>query len=56
VKGFISEQPPAAGYSPISQGLFSPGQSDAYAKEINNRVYTQDIVSLRGSTSSHPRA
>ena len=48
VKGFISEQPPAAGYSPISQGLFSPGQSDAYAKEINNRVYTQDIVSLRG--------
>ena len=48
VKGFISEQPPAAGYSPISQGLFSPGQSDSYAKEINNRVYTQDIVSLRG--------
>lgn len=47
VKGFISEQPPASGYSPISQGLFDPKESDAYAKEINNRVYTQDIVSLR---------
>ena len=47
VKGFISEQPPASGYSPISQGLFDPKQGDAYAKEINNRVYTQDIVSLR---------
>ena len=47
VKGFISEQPPASGYSPISQGFFDPKESDAYAKEINNRVYTQDIVSLR---------
>ena len=54
VKGFISEQPPAAGYSPISQGLFSPGQSDAYAKEINNRVYAQDIVSLRGMDKFTP--
>ena len=48
VKGFISEQPPTAGYSPISQGMFDKTESDAYAKEINDRVYTQDIVSLRG--------
>ena len=48
VKGFISEQAPAAGYSPISQGMFDPKESDAYAKEVNNKVYTQDIVSLRG--------
>ena len=48
VKGFISEQPPTSGYSPISQGMFDKTESDAYAKEINDRVYTQDIVSLRG--------
>jgi HK97 family phage portal protein len=54
VKGFISEQAPAAGYSPISQGLFDPKESNAYAKEINNRVYTQDIVSLRGMDKFTP--
>jgi HK97 family phage portal protein len=48
VKGFISEQAPQAGYSPISQGYFDPDQTKQYAKEINNEVYQQDIVSLRG--------
>ena len=48
VKGFISEQPPASGYSPISQGLFDPKASATYDKEVSNRIYTQDIVSLRG--------
>ena len=47
VKAFIGEQAPAAGYSPISQGLFDPKQMKEYAKEINNEVYEQDIVSLR---------
>ena len=54
VKGFISEQAPAAGYSPISQGMFDPKESDAYAKEVNNKVYTQDIVSLRGMDKFTP--
>ncbi len=48
VKGFISEQAPHAGYSPISQGYFDPEQGKSYAKEITNEVYQQDIVSLRG--------
>ena len=54
VKGFISEQQPAAGYSPISQGLFDPKEADSYAKKINDRVYTQDIVSLRGMDKFTP--
>ncbi len=48
MKAFISEQAPAAGYSPISQGMFDPGQMKSYAKEINEEVYRQDIVALRG--------
>ena len=48
VKAFIGEQPPSAGYSPISQGLFDPTQMKNYAKEINEEIYNQDIVSLRG--------
>lgn len=48
MKAFIGEQPPASGYSPISQGLFDPKQMKSYAKEINEEIYKQDIVSLRG--------
>ena len=47
VKAFIGEQAPQAGYSPISQGLFDPSEMKKYAKEINQEVYEQDIVSLR---------
>jgi HK97 family phage portal protein len=48
VKAFIGEQPAAAGYSPISQGLFDPKAMKSYAREINDEIYRQDIVSLRG--------
>ena len=48
VKGFISEQAPQNGYTPISNGMYDPEQTKKYAKEINNEVYQQDIVSLRG--------
>lgn len=48
MKAFIGEQPPASGYSPISQGLFDPKQMKRYAKEINEEIYNQDIVSLYG--------
>lgn len=48
VKGFVSEQAPQAGYTPISNGMYDPEQTKQYAKEINNEVYQQDIVSLRG--------
>ena len=54
VKGFIGEQPPAAGYSPISSGLFDPKEGKAYAREINNEVYQQDIVFLRAADKFTP--
>lgn len=48
MKAFIGEQTPGSGYSPISQGLFDPKTMKSYAKEINEEIYNQDIVSLRG--------
>ena len=54
VKGFIGEQPPAAGYSPISSGFFDPKEGKAYAREINNEVYQQDIVFLRAADKFTP--
>jgi HK97 family phage portal protein len=48
VKLIIGEQPPASGYSPISQGLFDPKQMKQYAQEVNEEIYKQDVVSLRG--------
>ena len=48
MKAFIGEQAPASGYTPISQGLFDPKQMKNYAREINEEIYRQDIVSLRG--------
>ena len=48
VKLIIGEQAPASGYSPISQGYFDPKQMKQYAKEVNDEIYQQDVVSLRG--------
>jgi HK97 family phage portal protein len=48
VKLIIGEQQPASGYSPISQGLFDPKQMKQYAQEVNEEIYKQDVVSLRG--------
>ena len=45
VKGFISED---KGPSPIGTGSFNKRTSDDYAKEISDKIYQQDIVSLRG--------
>ena len=48
VKGFISEEKPTQGAGTLAAGLFSKGSTDDYAKEINQKIYQQDIVSLRG--------
>lgn len=48
VKGFISEEKPSQGSGTLAYGLFNKGTSDEYAKEINSKVYEQDIVALRG--------
>ena len=45
VKGFISED---KGPTPIGTGSFNKRTSDDYAKEISDKIYQQDIVSLRG--------
>lgn len=48
VKGFISEERPASSQGTLAFGMFNPNATSDYAKEINEKVYTQDIVSLRG--------
>lgn len=48
VKGFIGEEKPAQGAGTLAIGMFSKGSSDDYAREINQKVYQQDIVALRG--------
>ena len=48
VKGFISEEKPATGGGTLAHGLFSPKSMAAYEQEINEKVYKQDITSLRG--------
>ena len=48
VKGFISEEQPVSGQGTLAFGMFNKGATDDYAKEINTKVYQQDIVALRG--------
>ena len=49
VKLIIGEQPPASGYSPISQGLFDKREMDNYAKELQRKMYSgHDILAIRG--------
>ena len=48
VKGFISEEKPAQGQGTLAFGMFNKDSMQDYAKEINEKVYQQDIVALRG--------
>ena len=48
VKGFISEEKPATGQGMLAFGMFNKDESERYAKEVNERVYQQDINVLRG--------
>lgn len=48
VKLIIGEEKPATGGSTIAYGHFAKDQVDAYAKEINDRIYEQDVVGIRG--------
>ena len=50
VKGFISEEKPATGQGTLAFGMFSNGATNEYEKEINTKVYSQDITALRGMT------
>lgn len=45
VKGFISEEKSSG---QLGLGMYAKNTSDDYAKEISDKIYEQDIVSLRG--------
>lgn len=48
VKLIIGEEKPASGSSTMAYGLFNKDQIDAYARELNRRMYQQDVVGIRG--------
>ena len=48
VKGFIGEERPTTGTGTLAFGMYNKDAGDAYAKEINAKIYQQDIVALRG--------
>ena len=50
VKGFISEEKPAQGQGTLAFGQYNKGTVNEYEKEINSKVYRQDITALRGMT------
>ena len=53
VKLIIGEEKPAQGGGTLAAGLFSKGEIDKYARELNDRVYQQDIVGIRGLSALH---
>lgn len=55
VKLIIGEQQPAAGYTPISQGLFDKNEMDDYAKELQRKMYNgHDVLAIRGLDKVQP--
>ena len=48
VKLIIGEEKPANGQGTLAFGLMNKGEMNAYADEINERIYQKDVVALRG--------
>lgn len=48
VKLLIGEDRPTSAPGTLAYGMFSKDQGKAYAKEINDDIYKQDVVSLHG--------
>lgn len=48
VKLLIGEEKPATGQGTLAWGLMNKGEMDKYAREINDKIYHQDVVALRG--------
>jgi HK97 family phage portal protein len=53
VKLIIGEEKPSNGQGTLAFGLMNKGEIDKYAKELNDKVYQQDIVGIRGLTALH---
>jgi HK97 family phage portal protein len=48
MKLIIGEEKPASGPGTLSFGMFNKGDMEAYAQEIQSRLYGNDVVALRG--------
>ena len=48
VKLLISEEKPETTPGTLAFGMFNKEQTQKYAQEINNQIYEQDVVALRG--------
>ena len=48
VKLIVGEEKPAGTASTVASGLYNKEQMNAYADEINDRIYQKDVVALRG--------
>jgi HK97 family phage portal protein len=48
VKLLIGEEKPSTTQGTLAFGLMNKGEMNAYAKEVNDKIYEQDVVALRG--------
>lgn len=53
VKLIIGEEKPANGQGTLAYGFMNKGEIEKYATELNNKVYQQDIVGIRGLSALH---
>ena len=53
VKLIIGEEKPAQGQGTLAFGLLNKEQIDAYAQELNTKMYQQDVVGIRGLSALH---
>ena len=53
VKLIIGEEKPSNGLGTLAFGMMNKGEIDKYAAELNEKVYQQDIVGIRGLTALH---
>ena len=53
VKLIIGEEKPSNVQGTLAFGMMNKGEIDKYAKELNDKVYQQDIVGIRGLTALH---
>lgn len=53
VKLIIGEEKPAQGAGTLAFGLLNKEQIESYAKELNTKMYQQDVVGIRGLSALH---
>lgn len=53
MKLIIGEEKPSQGAGTLAFGLMNKGEIDKYAAELNEKVYQQDIVGIRGLSALH---